>query len=715
MELIRLEDVSKTYRAGEVDVPVLKGVCLRIARGELAALVGPSGSGKTTLMNILGCLDRPDGGRYWLDGDEVSELSAAQRARLRCQKVGFVFQSFNLLPRTSALDNVAMPLTYAAGRLSLEEARERARALLERVGLGGRLDRTPAQLSGGEQQRVAIARALVNRPVLLLADEPTGNLDSRTSAEILRLFQDLNAEGLTVLLVTHDPEVARQTRRIIRLRDGRIEGEEVPPGGGEAARARPVVAPQPPDVAGASRRWPVRQLIPTTWGTAVRALRRNAVRSALTALGIIIGVAAVIAMMEIGRGSEKAVRQTIASMGANTIVVLPGAASTAGVTFGLGSQQTLTPDDAEAIARQCDGVHAVAPVVVARSQVVYRNRNWVPVFIAGSTPAFLDASDWQPPQEGVMFTDRDVRNGSPVCLVGQTVLRELFQGRSPLGEEIRIQNVPFKVIGVLRRKGANVMGVDQDDAIVAPWTTIKFRVSGTTLTNAPQASPAALEAAQRAYSPGQRYPGSPPLYPVPSPAQLANRPQPVRFATVDRILVKARGAEAIPESIRQITQLLRERHRLQPGEENDFSVIDLTEITRTLATTSHLIGGLLLAVALIALVVGGVGIMNIMLVSVTERTREIGLRMAVGAAPHMILRQFLVEAVVLCLLGGALGVALGRGGSFAVWKLFHWPTELSLPAVAAAVGVSVSVGLLFGFYPAWKASRLDPIEALRYE
>jgi ABC-type antimicrobial peptide transport system permease subunit len=447
----------------------------------------------------------------------------------------------------------------------------------------------------------------------------------------------------------------------------------------------------------------------------VRSLRRNAVRSALTALGIIIGVAAVIAMMEIGRGAEKAVRQTIASMGANTIVVLPGAAATAGVTFGLGSQQTLTPDDAEAIARQCDGVHAVAPVVVARSQVVYRNRNWVPVFIAGSTPAFLDASDWQPPQEGVMFTDRDVRNGSPVCLVGQTVVRELFQGRSPLGEEIRIQNVPFKVIGVLRRKGANVMGVDQDDAIVAPWTTIKFRVSGTTLTNTPQASPSALEAAQRAYSPGQRYPGSPPLYPVPSPAQLANRPQPVRFATVDRILVKARGAEAIPESIRQITQLLRERHRLQPGEENDFSVIDLTEITRTLATTSHLIGGLLLAVALIALVVGGVGIMNIMLVSVTERTREIGLRMAVGAAPHMILRQFLVEAVVLCLLGGALGVALGRGCSFAVWKLFHWPTELSLPAVAAAVGVSLSVGILFGFYPAWKASRLDPIEALRYE
>jgi ABC-type lipoprotein export system ATPase subunit len=228
MDLIRVEDISKVYRTGDLAVPVLKGVSLTIRRGEMVALMGASGSGKTTLMNILGCLDRPTGGRYWLDGEDVSTLSAAQRARVRSRKIGFVFQSFHLLPRTSALDNVLMPLTYAAAPLSDREARQRATALLERVGLGGRLDRVPAQLSGGEQQRVAIARALVNRPALLLADEPTGNLDSRTSAEILRLFQELNAEGLTVLLVTHDPEVAGHAGRIIRIRDGRVEGGEPP-------------------------------------------------------------------------------------------------------------------------------------------------------------------------------------------------------------------------------------------------------------------------------------------------------------------------------------------------------------------------------------------------------------------------------------------------------------------------------------------------------
>jgi ABC-type lipoprotein export system ATPase subunit len=240
MDLIRLEDISKVYHTGAIEIPVLKGISMTIRRGELTALMGASGSGKTTLMNILGCLDRPSGGRYWLDGVDVAALSPAGRARLRSRKIGFVFQSFHLLPRTSALDNVLMPLTYAADPPSDREARQRARSLLERVGLGARTDRAPSQLSGGEQQRVAIARALVNRPVLLLADEPTGNLDSRTSAEILRLFQELNAEGLTVLLVTHDPEVASHAGRVIRIRDGRIAGDEAP-----AGRPAPTVAVAP--------------------------------------------------------------------------------------------------------------------------------------------------------------------------------------------------------------------------------------------------------------------------------------------------------------------------------------------------------------------------------------------------------------------------------------------------------------------------------------
>jgi macrolide transport system ATP-binding/permease protein len=721
MELIRLEQISKTYRAGEVSVPVLKDVSLTIREGELVALMGASGSGKTTLMNILGCLDRPTVGRYWLDGEEVSALTPAERANLRSRKIGFVFQTFNLLPRTNSLDNVTMPLVYARGRPS--DGRERARTLIESVSLAGRLDRVPAQLSGGEQQRVAIARALVNRPVLLLADEPTGNLDSRTSADILRLFQELNAGGLTILLVTHDPEVATHAQRVIRIRDGRIECGEVPIS--RAAASAPSALPTPtlpkllPErqaaAVGVSAMRNFRPSIPGTWHTAVRALRRNAVRSSLTALGIIIGIAAVIAMMEIGHGSQKAVEQSISSMGANTVLVFPGAAATSGVTFGVGTVQTLTPDDADEIARHCTGIRAVAPLAYARAQIVYGNRNWVPVIIQGTTPDYLAVRDWEALKEGVAFTDRDVRNGSQVCLVGQTIVRELFQGRSPLGKEIRIQNAAFKVVGVLSRKGANMLGMDQDDTVLAPWTTIKYRVSGTTLTNVNQSTASAQDLTQRVNTLNRRYPGAPVLYPMPSPTEAVDTPQPVRFSTVDRIILKTTSAREIPRTIPQIIEVLRERHHIHPGQEDDFTVRDMTEITRTLASATQLIGGLLLAVALISLVVGGVGIMNIMLVSVTERTREIGLRMAVGAAPHMILRQFLIEAVVLCLLGGALGVVLGRSCSFAVRELLHWPTEISLSAIVAAVGVSVTVGLVFGFYPAWKASRLDPIEALRYE
>jgi ABC-type antimicrobial peptide transport system permease subunit len=279
-----------------------------------------------------------------------------------------------------------------------------------------------------------------------------------------------------------------------------------------------------------------------------------------------------------------------------------------------------------------------------------------------------------------------------------------------------MQNVSFKVIGVLGRKGANMMGMDQDDTVLAPWTTIKYRVAGVSATTANQsAAPAGGVNVNQVNTLSQRYPGGQPLYPIPSATQAADTPQPVRFTTVDRIMVKASSPQKAPESIRQMTELLRERHRIRPGEEDDFSVRDMTELTRTLAATSQLIGSLLLAVALISLVVGGVGIMNIMLVSVTERTREIGLRMAVGASPDMILRQFLVEAVMLCLLGGALGVAIGRACSSLIWMLLHWPTEISLSAIAAAVGVSVTVGVIFGFYPALRASRLDPIEALRHE
>jgi ABC-type antimicrobial peptide transport system permease subunit len=451
--------------------------------------------------------------------------------------------------------------------------------------------------------------------------------------------------------------------------------------------------------------------------TALRALRRNPMRAALTTLGIVIGVGAVIAMMEIGKGSSEAIQKSIASMGANNLLIQPGTAASGGVSFGSGSVMTLTPQDAEAILRDCPAVRSVAPVIRARTQVVYAGRNWVPFSIYGTTPAYLEVRDWNSLAEGEVFTERDVRNANRVCLLGQTLVRELFQGESPIGKDIRINNVLFKVVGVLSRKGANMMGMDQDDVVMAPWTTIKYRVAGSPLANANQSSTSSSSGSSSAVnSLSQLYPGGQPnLYPVPSATQAADTPLPVRFTNVDQILVAARSSEEIPLAVSQITAVLRERHRIHRGEADDFNVRDMTEMTKVLSSTATLMTNLLLCVALISLVVGGVGIMNIMLVSVTERTREIGLRMAVGARARDILRQFLVEAVVLCLAGGAMGILLGHGGSYLVRLLLHWPIGTSPAAIASAVIVSASVGILFGYYPAWKASRMDPIDALRYE
>jgi ABC-type antimicrobial peptide transport system permease subunit len=376
---------------------------------------------------------------------------------------------------------------------------------------------------------------------------------------------------------------------------------------------------------------------------------------------------------------------------------------------------TLTPQDGEEIARQCPAVSDVAPNVRARSQIVYGGRNWVPNQIIGTTPAYLPVRDWENLEEGAMFTDRDVRNGNKVCVVGLTLKKELFQNESPVGEEIRVNNISFRVVGVLSRKGANMMGMDQDDIMLAPWTTIKYRVSGTSLTDTNQSAKSGTVATDAVNTLSDVYPGTPSLYPARTSTENANTPQPVRFTNVDHIQVKARSAEEIPQAIEQINVLLRERHHIRPGESDDFNVRDMAEMTKMLSSTSETMSTLLLVVALISLVVGGVGIMNIMFVSVTERTREIGLRMAVGARGHHILRQFLVEAVVLCFCGGAIGIPLGRGVSMLVQFFKHWPTQASLPAIFAAVAVSVGVGVVFGFYPAWKASRLDPIEALRYE
>jgi ABC-type antimicrobial peptide transport system permease subunit len=439
---------------------------------------------------------------------------------------------------------------------------------------------------------------------------------------------------------------------------------------------------------------------------AVQALLRHKLRSALTALGITIGVAAVIATVEIGQGSRKAVADTIRSMGANNLIIQSGAAASGGVSFGSGTIPTLTPGDADALRRECGPLLVgVAPVVRTRNTIVYGNLNWVPLYLYGTTDDYLDVREWEL-KDGRVFTDQEVNGAAQVCVLGQTVVRELFGGESPVGCWIRVNNHPMQVIGTLTHKGANTMGLDQDDILLAPWTTIKSKVSGTSATTVNQSAAVKTDPTQQVNTTSQRYLPPPPLYPQKSASQLANNPQALLPVYVDQIHVRVVSERDIPEAKQQITAILHERHHIRPEQPDDFNIRDMTEINRSNSKISDLVSWLLLFVASFTLIVGGVGVMTIMLVSVTERTREIGLRMAVGARARDILRQFLVEAMLLCLIGGVLGIVVGRLAAWGVRQVKQWPTEVSIPAM---------VGVVFGYYPAWKASRLDPIEALRYE
>ena len=702
--VIRIEEVSRTYHVGDIDVYALRSVSLTVEHGEFIAIMGASGSGKSTLMSILGCLDRPTCGRYWFDGIDVAQLAEPDLAGLRSERLGFVFQSFNLLPRTSALDNVALPLLYAMSGQGHARVRfERARAVLDKLGLRDRERNTPGQLSGGQQQRVAIARALINQPSLLLADEPTGNLDTRNSNEIMQTLSSLNREqGVTIIVVTHEPDVAAFADRVLTMRDGQIISDVkkakrvTAPGPAIAAAEAATELTFPPRAAATSSyaassgaSWPFAWMVMTA---AAEAIWRNKMRSALTMLGVFIGVAALIVMVSVGQGANEAVRKEIARLGTNLVVIVPGAATSGGARGGSGSASSLTVADVQAIRREAPAAGEVSYLIRQSGQIRFASQNWT-TGIQGVSFNYPPMTNWQI-AAGRAITSEDERSAGLVAVLGETVRRQLFgASQNPIGALVQARGVSLRVIGVLDTKGQTSFGQDQDDLIMVPFTTAERKILGVA-------------------APSQQQTAINWIYPTP-PNPYGLQPRMIGF--VNQIYVQAVDQTAVQTAIDQATEILARRHRIRPGTTNDFSVRNLSQIAETAEGSSRIMALLLAAVASISLVVGGIGIMNILLVSMTERTREIGLRMAIGARRLHVLLQFLAEAIFISVSGGIVGIVIGAAFSVAVSAITGWPAPISLTAIAGGFLFSAAVGIFFGYYPARKAARLDPIEALRYE
>jgi len=697
--IVRLVDLTRSFRLGGTEVHALQGVSVAIERGEFVAIMGSSGSGKSTMMNIIGCLDRPTSGQFLFEGRDVARLSEPQLAAIRSERIGFVFQSFNLLARTSALENVILPLLYgASAALSTTERYERGRELLASVGLAERARNLPNQLSGGQQQRVALARALINHPAVLLADEPTGNLDTRTSHEIMEIIRSLNrTQGVTVVVVTHESDIAAYADRVIVMRDGQVLSDEhqvaVPTADGAAPRAGPMVPPaavlaplpgRKPGLQGA--------FLSMILSASLEALARNKLRSALTMLGVFIGVAALIAMVAVGDGASAAVQKQLETLGTNMVVVQPGATTAGGVRAGAGSASTLTVVDAEAILREDSAVSRVSYLARQAGQVQYRDQNWNTA-IQGVTPSYLDIVSWHI-ASGAAMTEQQNDAAETVCLIGQTVYQNLFaRGEDPVGASILIKGVPMRVIGLLAAKGQTGYGQDQDDVVMIPFNAAERKVLGV----------AAPQSAQNLVSD---------TYPV---AANAFGIAPRMTGYVNSIYVQAGGANLVSTAIAQVAATLARRHHIQAGQLDDFSVRNLSQIAAAQESSSQVMAALLAMVASISLLVGGIGIMNILLVSVTERTREIGIRMAIGAQRLQVLLQFLAESTLLSVAGGVAGIGCGLLVSYVISRVAHWPTQVSLTAVLGGFAFSAAVGIFFGYYPARKAANLNPIDALHYE
>ncbi|RWU20860.1 macrolide ABC transporter permease/ATP-binding protein MacB [Pseudomonas alkylphenolica] len=651
--LIELREVRKSY--GGIDTPkveVVRGISLSIHPGEFVAVVGASGSGKSTLMNILGCLDRPTSGDYLFAGKNVAELDSDELAWLRREAFGFVFQGYHLIASGTAQENVEMPAIYAGTPATDRHAR--ATALLDRLGLASRTGNRPHQLSGGQQQRVSIARALMNGGHIILADEPTGALDSQSGAEVMALLDELASQGHVVILITHDREVAARAKRVIEIRDGLIlsdsASEHAPEHTGDPGLQAADLRQRLDQ--GATQRGAWKGEMIEALQAAWRIMWINRFRTALTLLGIVIGVASVVVMLAVGEGSKRQVMAQLASFGSN-VLYLNGSMPTLREPAGV-----ITLDDVAAVGT-LPQVKMIMPVIGNKLMVRYGNNNQE-FYVGGNNTYFSEIFNW-PVVQGSFFTEADEQSAAAVAVIGQKVREKLMGPHvDPIGQYILVENVPFQVVGVLQGKGASSGDQDSDERVVVPYAAAAIRLFG------------------------------------------SHDPAYVTIAAAD--------SGRVAEAEAAIDALMRKLH----NGKHDFELTNDAALIQAEARTQNTLSLMLGAIAAISLLVGGIGVMNIMLMTVRERTREIGIRMATGARQRDIMRQFLSEAVLLSMVGGLTGIALAMliGGALLLGNI---AVAFSLTAVLGAFACAVITGVVFGFMPARKAARLDPVKALTSE
>ena len=643
--LLELTDIRRSYPSGDSSVEVLKGISLQINAGEMVAIVGASGSGKSTLMNILGCLDKPTSGTYRVAGTDVATLDGDALAELRREHFGLIFQRYHLLSHLTAAQNVEVPAVYAG--MERKARLERAKQLLQRLGMQDRVDYAPSQLSGGQQQRVSIARALMNGGQVILADEPTGALDSHSGEEVMAILHQLKEQGHTIIIVTHDPLVAAQAERVIEIRDGEIIRN--PPARENTTVARAAVAQNVSGWRQFSNSF--REALSMAW----RAMVANKMRTLLTMLGIIIGIASVVSIVVVGDAAKQMVLADIRAIGTNTIDVYPGK------DFGDDDpqyQQSLKYDDLLAIEKQA-WVSSVTPSVSKNLRIRAGNID-VAASVQGIGQQYFNVYGMTF-SEGNTFNEVQAAERSQVVVLDSNTRRQLFPNKaSAVGEVILVGNTPATVIGVADEK-QSMFGSSKVLRVWLPYSTMSGRVMGQSWLNS--------------------------------------------------ITVRVKEGYDSDVAEQQLTRLLSLRHG-----KKDFFVWNMDSVLKTAERTTHTLQLFLTLVAVISLVVGGIGVMNIMLVSVTERTREIGIRMAVGARASNVLQQFLIEAILVCLVGGAIGVALSMMIALLLQLVLPgWEIGFSPLALLTAFVCSTLTGVLFGWLPARNAARLDPVDALARE